>query len=113
MTDPGELVMCSPRTLNRVKLSGVFFVLCIAVAHAHDWYPMECCHQMDCAPVDEASSSMLFQGGVLSLAPMTIKTRHGEVVVPPNFPARQSKDGRMHACIREGRLVCLFMPPVM
>ena len=22
-------------------------------AAAHDWYPMECCHAMDCAPVEK------------------------------------------------------------
>src|SRR5690606_28288868 len=28
------------------------FLLAAAPAAAHNWYPMECCHEMDCAPVD-------------------------------------------------------------
>jgi hypothetical protein len=47
---------------------------------------------------------------------MLITTRHGSVIVPANFPRRESKDNRMHACIRASaggnmRLICLFMPP--
>ena len=28
------------------------FLFGLAPARAHDWYPMECCHGQDCAPVD-------------------------------------------------------------
>jgi hypothetical protein len=38
------------------------------------------------------------------------------VIVPANFPRRESKDNQMHACIRPStggtpRLICLFLPP--
>ena len=95
-----------------------------APAVAHDWYPMECCHDMDCAPVERAemlpgpaTASMLSTPARADgLGAMLVTTRHGSVVVPANFPRRESKDNRMHACMRpasEGgmRLICIFLPP--
>jgi hypothetical protein len=40
------------------------------------------------------------------------------VVVPANFPRRESKDHRMHVCMRPGqggsmRLICIFLPPAI
>ncbi len=96
----------------------MFAMIMLAVAtyvHAHDWYPMECCHQQDCAPVDSATSEMPPMVEGMSLVPplMVVTTRFGSAVVPYNFKMRQSPDGRMHACIINGQLVCLFMPPSM
>jgi hypothetical protein len=92
-------------------------------AIAHDWYPLECCHALDCAAVDKVEiiqSSAL--AGVLgtpahaSSGAMSVTTKHGTVLVPANFPRRESKDHRMHVCMRPGaegnmRLICIFMPP--
>jgi hypothetical protein len=93
-------------------------------AAAHDWYPMECCHAMDCAPVEKAEmlpgpaiASMLSSPAhANALGGMLVTTRHGSVVVPADFPRRESKDNRMHACMRPGsdggmRLICIFLPP--
>ena len=49
---------------------------------------------------------------------MVVTTRHGTVLVPANFPRRESKDARMHACMMPGaggqmQLICIFMPPSM
>ena len=79
-------------------------------AAAHDWYPMECCHAMDCAPVDKVEmlpgpsiASMLSTPAQAdSVGGMLVTTRHGSVIVPANFPRRESKDNRMHACMRRG-----------
>src|SRR5262245_28738440 len=87
---------------------------------AHDWYPMECCSGLDCAPAkfDQIPTQQLASNlGPQSLpSVMMVTTRYGSVVVPANFPVRQSKDGGAHACMRqtsEGtmRLLCLFLPP--
>ena len=94
-------------------------------AAAHDWYPMECCHAMDCAPVEKvemlqgpAMASML--GGTSASTPigstMLVTSKHGSVIVPANFPRRESKDHRMHVCMRPGeggtmRILCIFLPP--
>src|SRR4029453_5146388 len=94
-------------------------------AAAHDWYPMECCHSMDCAPVEKAE--MIPRPGMAtpptspaqaSLGEMLVTAKHGSVVVPANFPRRESKDPRMHVCMRPGqngsmRLICIFLPPAI
>src|SRR5258705_10860660 len=71
-------------------------------AAAHDWYPMECCHAMDCAAVEKvemlpgpAIASMLSVPAPSgALGAMLVTTRPGSVVVPANFPRRESKDKR-------------------
>ena len=79
-----------------------------AAAIAHDWYPMECCHGMDCAPVDHVDMSG--PGG------MTVTSRHGTAVIPENMPRRESLDQRMHVCMQPSsfgrmRVICVFIPP--
>ena len=106
-----------------------FFAVLLATATpatAHDWYPMECCSGMDCAPVEKVemipspgiASLLSTPAQAMPLGAMLVTTKHGSVVVPANFPRRESKDGRMHACMRPGqggtmRLICIFMPPAM
>jgi hypothetical protein len=92
-------------------------------AAAHDWYPMECCHAMDCAPVERvemlpgsATASALTPAHAEGVGGMLVTTRHGSVVVPADYPRRESKDNRMHACMRPAsdggmRLICVFLPP--
>ena len=95
---------------------------------AHEWYPLECCHAVDCAPVDKVEIVALSPvSDVLTAtteaAPslpgsMLVTTKHGTALVPANFPRRDSKDNRMHACMRPGdggamRLICIFLPPAM
>ena len=105
------------------------FAALLAVATpvlAHDWYPLECCHGMDCAAVERVElmpTPTASEAGGMSLVPgslppgaMAVTTKHGTAIVPANFPRRESKDHRMHACMRPGeggrmRLICLFMPP--
>jgi hypothetical protein len=93
-----------------------------APAVAHDWYPLECCHEMDCAPVDRTeivpTPTADPQGAAVGQPAMIVTTRHGSVLVPGNFPRRESKDHRMHACMMPGvagqmQLICIFMPPSM
>ena len=80
-------------------------------AAAHDWYPMECCHAMDCAPVEKVemlpgpciASMLAAPAQADGLGAMLVTTKHGSVVVPANFPRRESKDNRMHACMRPAR----------
>ena len=95
-------------------------LLTATTAAAHDWYPVECCSGMDCAPVEKVEIISLQSAGIMGSAPlpgsMLITTKHGSVIVPANFPRRESKDNQMHACIRPStggtpRLICLFLPP--
>ena len=92
-----------------------FLVLSLAAllspleAAAHDWYPHECCHGMDCAPVDRVEPS--------GPSGMTVTSRHGTAVVPETMPRRESRDQRMHVCMQPGRggsmrVICVFIPPL-
>jgi len=85
-------------------------------AGAHDWYDRDCCHNLDCAPVDKAESSGYATAFSFWPNGMTVTTRVGTVFVPEDFPRRQSKDGRIHVCMRPGatgamQLICVYMPP--
>jgi hypothetical protein len=91
-------------------------------AAAHEWYPIECCHGMDCAAAEKVEmlpgpAIASVTGGPVVTGAMSVTTKHGTVIVPANFPRRESKDHRMHACMRPGtdgmRLICIFMPPAM
>jgi len=50
------------------------------------------------------------------------RDRQGTAVVPPDLPRRESKDNRMHACMRAvwlnaagptTEVTCFFVPPTM
>ncbi len=73
------------------------------IAMAHSWYPPECCHNQDCAPITRMDR--------LPNGDYSYVTPHGAAVISANTSVRDSKDHRIHACIRFGRLVCLFFPP--
>jgi hypothetical protein len=83
----------------------------IPAAAAHDWYPRDCCHDVDCAPVERVE---VLADGVLRLT-----TRVGTTEVPASFPRQPSPDGQIHVCmVRYSHLdnmrpVCLFVPPAM
>lgn len=118
-TDPRALAITIVVILS--VLAALYWPL-FAKAQGHDvndpshWYPMECCHAMDCAPVTSAAVSTPIEGG--GMPNMVVTSKHGTVLVPHNFKRRDSKDGRMHVCMRpseggEMRLICIFDPPGM
>ena len=100
-----------------------------ARAYAHDWYPLECCHSIDCAPVDhvEIVAGAVYYAGKPHQQPippsvMIVTTKKGTAIVPPDLPRRESKDNRMHACMRAvwlnaagptTEVTCFFVPPTM
>jgi hypothetical protein len=84
-------------------------------ATAHEWYPPDCCHGGDCAAVDNITRVVLAGGGETSLV---LTSKHGTAILPPDFPLRESKDHRMHVCMRPSLyggmgVTCVFMPPSM
>jgi hypothetical protein len=99
-----------------ILLSVLASPLCLTPARAHDWYPRECCHDTDCAPVESILRLVPTGAG----APQLIVTsKHGRAIVPQDFPMRESEDGRMHVCMKrydalgEMEVNCLFIPPTM
>jgi hypothetical protein len=92
------------------RLAFLLALIVPAPASAHDWYPIECCHGMDCAPVDHAE--------VRDGATLVVTSKHGTGIVPSSMTRRESKDNRMHVCmrpVREGemRVICVFLPPAI
>ena len=81
-----------------------------ALAQAHSWYPKECCTGKDCAPVEKVTWLVPTGGG---LPQLVVTSTLGTAVVPHDLPVRESKDGRMHVCIQDVWVVCLFIPPPM
>lgn len=95
-----------------LKLGTALVVLTIAAAPAgaHEWYPIECCSGYDCAPVDHTK----VQDG----ADLVVTSKHGTGIVPASMPRRESRDHRMHVCMRPSsdgrmRVICVFLPPAI
>ncbi|HRD76992.1 MAG TPA: hypothetical protein PK264_13850 [Hyphomicrobiaceae bacterium] len=82
-------------------------------ASAHDWYPHDCCNDMDCAPVESAEWLAPTAGG---LPQLVVTSKHGRARVRKGASIRASKDNRMHVCMKrydplgEMEVVCLFLP---
>jgi hypothetical protein len=104
-----------------IVIAVVFLTVVIAAAHSDGGmkYPPECCHNLDCAPVDKADLVPPFAyagatgGSATGVATLWVTTRHGRAPVPPEMTPRQSQDHRSHACIRAGKVVCYFLPPAI
>jgi hypothetical protein len=77
-------------------------------ASAHSWYDPDCCSNQDCEPVS-AVSFVASDPGTTPV--MVVTTSLGTKPLTPATRVRESKDSRMHACIYQGRLLCLYMPP--
>ena len=86
------------------------FLLVVTPAAAHEWYPIDCCSGLDCAPVEQVQ--------LMPNAEMIVTSKHGTTLVPASFPTRDSRDHRMHVCMRPDgsgsmRTICVFLPPAM
>lgn len=77
-------------------------------ARGHSWYPAECCGDQDCAPVDAVT---FVASDAAKLPIMVVSTKWGTKAVDERTKRYESKDGRLHACIYQGRVLCLFLPP--
>jgi hypothetical protein len=84
-------------------------------AAAHSWYPPECCHEIDCAPVEAIVRVVPVGGGAPQLL---VRSKHGAAIMPHDFPVRDSQDGHMHVCLGydpfgSRNVLCFFVPPSM
>lgn len=98
------------RQFHLVSLAALAGALAaLPAALAHDWYPLECCSDKDCAPAD----TVVRRGDGSYL----VTARGMSAVIPADYSKwRRSPDGRMHICIRKLRsgaeyLVCAFRGP--
>ncbi len=104
------------RTIIAATLLLCLLFATLATVAAHSFYDRERCSGQDCAPVEKVDmvAGALYSGppdqkNVLPV--MVVTTKHGMAAVPRNMKIRPSPDGRMHACILSGNLICLYVPP--
>jgi hypothetical protein len=75
-----------------------------AAAHAHSWYPVQCCDERDCFAVSNDAVALTARGWRIEAT--------GEIV--PLGKTAFSPDGRFHRCSPGGavgaRTLCLFVP---
>ena len=74
-----------------------------AQSAAHEWYDPDCCSDADCAPVTWLGRDA--DGRIW------VETSHGKARLTTAASVRVSHDGMRHACIHNGRLLCLYLPP--
>lgn len=82
-------------------------VLVVPYAHAHGWYPLNCCSGHDCFKVD--AIEYLSDGG------MIMKAGRISVTVPKGFYQQPSLDQHAHVCAYpngRGEFLprCVFLP---
>ena len=96
-----------------VALSVVAGTAIPAPAKAHAWYPHECCHDKDCAPVESMAPIVPAGGGAPQVV---VASKHGKAILRRSASIRESKDSRMHVCMGrydtgDMEVICLFLPP--
>lgn len=100
-----------PRPVDRLIALAAILMLVFgwaAGARAHEWYDPDCCGGNDCEPVSHVS---FVAADARSTPTMVVTTSLGTKPLTEATKVRSSKDGRMHACIYMGRLLCLYLPP--
>ena len=95
----------------KITVTAALVALPIQV-QAHSWYPKDCIVTDYCAAVENVAWSVLAS----EAAPQLIITSgNGRAVVQRNFPVHDSKDGRLHVCMRydsfgDLEVTCLLVP---
>lgn len=88
---------------------GILLLLTVKLndLNAHDHYPAECCHNLDCGEI--TSIYNMVDGG----RHITIKLVNGlslSAIFPKEFPISPALDNKDHACIGFGhKPLCLFL----
>ena len=75
------------------------------LAFSHSWYPLECCSNHDCAP-------LIGKPEVLSNWEFRYTTNLSSGITDQSTKLKDSPDNQTHVCIREGKVICLFFPPI-
>ena len=68
----------------KISVSAIFAVTIFGAtapsAGAHDWYPHECCHDKDCAPVESMTRIVPAGDGTPY---MVVTSKHGKAILIP------------------------------
>lgn len=94
--------------LHRLIITLAAVLMVPALCNAHSWYDPDCCSNADCEPVKVVA----FVASDASKLPiMVVTTSLGTQPLTEKTKIRQSRDSQMHACIYQGALLCLYLPP--
>ena len=102
-------IRTDPRGWCIIAALAVLIVVALSrPARSHSWYDPDCCSDRDCEPVTAIS---FVASDSTSPPTMLVTTSFGTKPVTAETRIRESKDGRMHACIYWEKLICLYLPP--
>lgn len=98
-----------PRLFDRVIAVVALLFIAAGYAWGHDanLYDDFCCGGGDCAPVSHVT---YVAANSASLPRMVVTTSLGTMVVDDKTIWRDSKDNRLHACLHQGRVWCVYLP---
>jgi hypothetical protein len=87
-------------TFRHAVLTAALWAVFSCPAQAHSWYPLECCSERDCAPLDARKVTETEAGYLLDT---------GEFI--ERKKARFSPDEDFHICrFPSGGVICFFVP---
>src|SRR6266849_1927811 len=87
----GNIYMREGRANAVTKTALIAATLVVSGAAAHDWYPRECCSNVDCALVQRVEP--------LPNGSLRLTSRVGTTDVPASFRRQPSPDDQMHICM--------------
>lgn len=85
-----------------MAIAFLLFIVLTSNAYTHDWYDKECCSENDCSEVIDSQDDG--HGNLI------VTSKHGTVLISPNFPRKPSKDEKEHICIVGKILICYYTP---
>jgi hypothetical protein len=99
-----------PRFIDKViAVAAMAFILCVhGWGHDAHLYDAECCHDSDCEPVQSVT---YVAANSVSSPIMVVTTSLGTKPKTDKTIVRVSRDHRMHGCIHQDRLWCIYLPP--
>lgn len=97
-----------PRPIDKVIAFVALVFILSGYAWSHEWYDNFCCSGHDCEPVQNVT---YVASEPKSLPLMMVTTSLGTKPVTSQTRILDSKDSRMHGCIFQDRLICIYMPP--
>jgi hypothetical protein len=86
-----------------------YMLMVLGAALAHDWYPIECCSGVDCAPIKLSETPREENGGFLLMDGSGRRVAYKDI--------KPSPDGQWHLCeqkwepeLKDRKILCVWAP---
>lgn len=79
------------KLLTYICVVYIMILMYIFPVHSHEWYDPECCNDKDCSVVLDTQDDG--HGNLI------VTSKHGTVLIEPDFIRRPSKDDKDHVCM--------------